>query len=127
MKNRNKILYWLFTALLCFGMLGSGISQLIHQKEMDAHNSHVGFPLYFLPLLGIWKILGVIVILLPNFKLLKEWAYAGFFFLMSGALFSHLAVGDSGKEIIGPLCQCIFVVLSWYFRPDDRKIILKKE
>jgi len=119
---RNKIIYWLATALLSFGMLGSGISQILHVKEMDELITHVGYPLYFMYIIGVWKILGVIALLVPKFKLLKEWAYAGFFFLMTGALISHLAMGDGGKAILGPLFQTIFVVLSWYFRPANRKL-----
>jgi hypothetical protein len=62
---------------------------------------------------------------MPGFKLVKEWAYAGLFFAMTGALVSHLAIGDYGvKEIIGPVMQTVFVILSWYFRPVDRKITL---
>ena len=122
MKNRNNIIYWVATALLSFGMLSSGIMQIMHVKEMDELIAHVGYPSYFMYIIGVWKILGVIAILVPKFKLLKEWAYAGFFFLMSGALISHLVLGDSGKAILGPLFQTIFVVLSWYFRPADRKI-----
>ncbi|MNR26030.1 hypothetical protein D3C85_1432160 [compost metagenome] len=119
----NKIIYWISTALLAFGMLGSGISQLLHVKEMDELITHVGYPLYFMYIIGVWKILGVIAILIPKFKLVKEWAYAGFFFLMTGALVSHLSIGDSGKAIYGPLFQTVFIILSWYFRPADRKLI----
>jgi uncharacterized membrane protein len=122
MKKRNVIIYWTSTVLLSFGMLVSGISQLLHVKEMNELIAHVGYPLYFMYIIGTWKVLGVIAILVPRQKLLKEWAYAGFFFLMTGALISHLAIGDSGKAIFGPLFQTIFIVLSWYFRPDDRKI-----
>ena len=71
-----------------------------------------------------WKILGVIAILIPRFKLLKEWAYAGFFFAMTGALASHLACGDYAiKAILGPVFQTIFLLSSWYFRPASRKIV----
>ena len=65
--------------------------------------THLGYPVYFLTILGVWKILGVVAVLIPKFPLLKEWAYAGFFFVMSGAVFSHIAVGDSVKEIFPPL------------------------
>jgi uncharacterized membrane protein len=119
---RNKIIYWVATALLSFGMLGSGISQLLHLKDMNELITHIGYPLYFMYIIGVWKILGVIVILIPNFKLLKEWAYAGFFFLMTGAFISHLFMGDGGNAIMGPLFQTLFIVTSWYFRPADRKI-----
>ena len=124
MEKRNKIIYWIATGLLSFGMFVSGAAQLLHKKEMSELISHIGYPLYFMYIIGVWKILGVIAILVPNFKLLKEWAYAGFFFLMTGALFSHLAVGDSGKEILGPIFQMVFIITSWYFRPANRKINL---
>ena len=122
MKKSKIIVYWISTILLSFGMLGSGISQILHVKEMNERITHTGYPLYFMYIIGIWKVLGVIAILIPGFKLLKEWAYAGFFFLMTGALASHLFLGDAGQAIFGPLFQTIFVLLSWYFRPDNRKI-----
>jgi len=84
---------------------------------------NLGYPVYFLTILGIWKILGVIAVLIPKFPLLKEWAYAGFFFAMSGAVFSHIASGNSVNEIFPPLLLLILTVVSWYFRPADRKII----
>jgi uncharacterized membrane protein YphA (DoxX/SURF4 family) len=107
--------------------LGSGMAQIAHAPEMNALISHIGYPLYFMYIIGVWKILGVIAILIPNFTLLKEWAYAGFFFLMTGALISHIFMGDGGNAIFGPLFQTIFVLLSWYFRPDNRKIKLANQ
>ena len=124
MEKRNLIIYWIATGLMSFGMFGSGLAQIIHAKEMVDIIVPLGYPLYLLYIIGIWKILGVTAILSPGFKLLKEWAYAGFFFLMTGALVSHLASGDhSLKGNIGPFMQTIFIILSWYFRPADRKII----
>lgn len=124
MEKRKLIVYWIATALLSFGMLGSGFAQIMHAKEMVDLVAPLGYPLYFLTIIGIWKILGVITILVPGFKLVKEWAYAGFFFVMTGALISHLASGDDTfKAIIGPFFQTIFIILSWYFRPANRKII----
>jgi hypothetical protein len=75
-------------------------------------------------LLGIWKIFGVVAVLIPKFPLLKEWAYAGFFFVMSGAIFSHIASGNAANEIFPALLLLILTIVSWYFRPADRKIIL---
>ena len=124
MAKRNKIIYWITTALLAFGMLISGLQQIFHAKAMIDLIIPLGYPLYFLYILGVWKILGVIAILIPKFKLVKEWAYAGFFFVMTGALVSHLASGDDNiKGIIGPFMQTVFIILSWYFRPADRKLI----
>src|SRR5882757_6585916 len=124
MSKRNKIIYWISTALLALGMLQSGIFAVLRTKEWVQLVTSLGYPVYFLTILGIWKILGVIAILMPRFPLLKEWAYAGFFFAMTGALASHLACGDhSAKGLMGPLFQIVFIILSWYFRPADRKII----
>jgi uncharacterized membrane protein YphA (DoxX/SURF4 family) len=124
MEKRKLIVYWIATCLLAFGMLGSGLAQIFQAKQMVDLIAPLGYPLYFLYIIGTWKILGVIAILIPRFKLVKEWAYAGFFFVMTGALVSHLASGDDGiKQIIGPIMQTIFIILSWYFRPANRKII----
>jgi uncharacterized membrane protein len=122
-----KIIYWVTTGLLALGMLLSGLQQIFHTKQMVDIITPLGYPLYFMYIIGVWKILGVIVILAPRMKLLKEWAYAGFFFVMTGAVVSHLAIGDDSlKGIIGPLMQAIFIILSWYFRPAGRKIISYK-
>jgi uncharacterized membrane protein YphA (DoxX/SURF4 family) len=124
MTTASKIIYWVATASLAFGMLASGLAQIFHTKEMIDLIVPLGYPLYFLYIIGVWKILGVIAILVPRFQLVKEWAYAGFFFVMTGAFVSHLASGDySLKGMIGPFMQTIFVILSWYFRPADRKLI----
>jgi uncharacterized membrane protein len=122
MEKRNKIIYWVATGLLSVGMFSSGTMQIMHVKELEDIMVHLGYPLYMMYILGVWKILGVITILLPGFKLVKEWAYAGLFFTMTGALVSHLVLGDGGKAILGPLFQTFFIVLSWYFRPANRKL-----
>jgi hypothetical protein len=128
MEKRKLITYWIATALLAIGMLQSGIFAVLRTKQWIDLVTALGYPVYFLTILGIWKILGVIAILIPGFKLVKEWAYAGFFFAMTGALVSHLACGDDGlKAIIGPFMQTIFIILSWHFRPADRKIILANQ
>jgi len=127
MKKGKLIIYWVATALLSFGMLGSGLAQIAHAQGMVDLITPLGYPLYFLYIIGTWKVLGVIAILIPGFKLLKEWAYAGFFFVMTGAALSHLANGDySLQGIIGPVMQTIFIILSWHFRPDSRRIIPTK-
>ena len=124
MEKRNKIIYWIATALLAFGMLASGLQQVLKTSEMGVMIAQLGYPAYFMVIIGVWKIAGVVAILMPRFALLKEWAYAGFFFVMTGALVSHLAIGDDGvKAILGPVMQIVFIVLSWYLRPADRKIV----
>lgn len=123
MTKRNKIIYWISTIWLALGMLAGGLQQIFHAKGFVDIIVHLGYPIYFLTILGIWKILGVVALLIPKFPLLKEWAYAGFFFAMSGALFSHIALGDPMNEIASSLVLLILIVVSWYFRPADRKII----
>jgi hypothetical protein len=123
MTKRNKIIYWIATIWLALGMVSTAIVQLIQMKDEADMMAHLGYPLYVLTILGIWKILGVVAVLIPKFPLLKEWAYAGFFFAMSGAVFSHLAVGDAAKELFGPILLIVLTAVSWYFRPADRKII----
>jgi hypothetical protein len=82
MTKRNKIIYWISSGLLAVAMLNSGAIQLLKIKaalyDVTAM-THLGYPIYFLTILGIWKILGVGALLIPKFSLLKEWAYAGFF------------------------------------------------
>lgn len=124
MEKRNKIIYWIATLWLSLGMTATGIVQIIKQKEEAAMMAHLGYPGYFLTIIGVWKILGVIAVLIPKFILLKEWAYAGFFFVMSGAVFSHLASGDGAKEFFGPSLLIVLTVVSWYFRPASRKVVL---
>jgi uncharacterized membrane protein YphA (DoxX/SURF4 family) len=119
----GKIIYWISTCWLALGMLSTGVVQLIKMKEEADMMAHLGYPLYILIILGVWKILGVIAVLIPKFPLLKEWAYAGFFFVMSGAVFSHLAAGDVAMEFFGPSLLLILTITSWYFRPADRKTI----
>jgi len=85
--------------------------------------THLGYPVYLLTILGVWKVVGAAAVLVPKFPLVKEWAYAGFFFIMSGAIFSHIAVGDSIKEIFPSLLLLVLTVVSWYFRPANKKVI----
>lgn len=126
MTKRNKIIYWIATVWLSLGMMSTGIVQLIKMKEEADMMTRLGYPLYFLTLIGVWKLLGVVAVLLPKFPLIKEWAYAGFFFVMTGAVFSHLAMGDSAKEYFGPVLLLILTVVSWYFRPSERRFKIEK-
>ena len=127
MTKRNKIIYWIATIWLSLGMVSTGVVQLLKLKG-DGPGSvdtmiHLGYPSYFVTILGLSKILGVTALLIPKFPLLKEWAYAGFFFMMSGAIFTHIAAGNSMSEIFPSLLLLVLIVVSWYFRPSDRKIV----
>ena len=136
MKKRNlpagkagKIIYWIATIWLSLGMFSTGMVQILRVESEGALAppgvwgiTQLGYPVYFLTVLGVWKILGAIAVLIPKFPLLKEWAYAGFFFVMSGAIFTHIAVGSPMNEFLPSLLLLILTVVSWYLRPLDRKI-----
>jgi uncharacterized membrane protein YphA (DoxX/SURF4 family) len=126
MTKRNKIIYWVSTLWLALGMLSVGAGQVFHMKAGQGGVdmiTHLGYPVYFLTILGIWKVLGVVAVLIPKFPLLKEWAYAGFFFVMSGAAFSHIAANDPAVSVLPSLLLVGLTVVSWHLRPVDRKLI----
>ena len=126
MKKRDKIIYWISTLWLALGMTSTGIVQLLKVEEEVDRMTHLGYPAYLLTILGVAKILGVVAVLIPKFPLLKEWAYAGFFFNMSGAIFSHLAAGSPMSDIFPPLLLLSLTAISWHFRPADRKTQINK-
>lgn len=118
--KKIKIIFWIFTIWMSLGMVSSAIVQLMKTKEEVDMFTHLGYPAYFMNIIAIWKILGVITILTPKFSpILKEWAYAGFFFVMSGAAISHIVLGDSMKEIFPALLLLTLTIVSWYY---NRKI-----
>ncbi|HTQ64067.1 MAG TPA: DoxX family protein [Puia sp.] len=129
----NKVIYWISTLWLASGMLSTGILQLLRMEAEGKISppgvygmKYLGYPVYFMTILGIWKILGVVALLIPRFPLLKEWAYAGFFFIMSGAVLSHIAMHDPFTEMFPSVILLILTVVSWYFRPLSRKIVFAR-
>jgi len=123
MEKRKLIWYWIITVILSFCIFSGGLAQALLVKGVIQGFKPLGYPMYFISLIGIWKMLGVIAILIPKFKLLKEWAYVGIFFTMTGAVISHIASNDVSVQIIAPVVLAVFTVLSWYLRPASRKII----
>jgi hypothetical protein len=127
MTTRAKsIVYWTMTGLVAFFIGGGGASQIV-QYFGNPHGvvPALGYPMYFFAILGVWKVLGAIAILVPRFPLLKEWAYAGIFFDLTGAALSCAAVGGYGVyafHVIAPLVITGFLVASWALRPPSRKI-----
>ncbi len=128
MTKRNKIIYWIATIWLSLGMLSTGAVQLLKLKGDGPGSAdsmtQLGYPVYFVTILGVYKILGVVALLIPKFPLVKEWAYAGFFFMMSGAVSTHIAAGNSLGETFPSLLLLVLTLISWYFRPATRKLIL---
>jgi len=126
MSKAKKVTYWVATVWLSLGMVSTAIVQLTQQKEgPGAVNAmmKLGYPMYFLTIIAVWKLLGVMAILAPRFPLLKEWAYAGFFFAMSGAIVSHIAVADPAAELFPAGLLLVLTVLSWFTRPADRRLV----
>ena len=123
MTKTRKIIYWIFTCWLVLGMVSTGIVQLIRKPDEVENFTGLGYPLYLMTMIGIWKLLGSVAVLAPKFPLIKEWAYAGFFFAMTGAAISHIAVGHSVGKIFPPFLLLALTMISWYFRPADRKLI----
>ena len=122
MEKRKLIWYWIITGILSFCIFSGGLAQALQVKGVVEGFKPLGYPTYFISIIGVWKMLGIIAILIPGFKLLKEWAYAGIFFTMTGAVISHIASNDIHPQIIAPALFAVFAVLSWYSRPADRKI-----
>jgi uncharacterized membrane protein YphA (DoxX/SURF4 family) len=125
MSKKNKIIYWIATLWLALGMTSTAIVQLIKMDEEVKNITHLGYPVYLLTILGVWKLLGVIAVLIPRFPLLKEWAYAGFVFAMSGAICSRIVVDDAVSTMFPALLLLVLTVLSWYFRPAERKLTVQ--
>src|ERR1035437_804223 len=122
MKTKS-IVYWTMTGLVAFFIGGGGIAQ-VAQYQRNPHGivPVLGYPMYFFAILGIWKVLGAIAILVPRFPRLKEWAYAGIFFDLTGASASSAAVGGSVFHILAPLVGAVLAVASWALRPESRTI-----
>lgn len=125
-ESRGKMIaYWFVTLLLAASITLSGIGQLMRYGGNVELVTNIGFPLYVTNILGSWKLLGVIAIVVPGFPRLKEWAHAGIFFLMTGAALSHVFAndyGDYGFHIILPLSYAALNIVSWALRPKSRKL-----
>ena len=125
MSKTKKIIYWVATLWLALGLASTGVVQLLRAKEgAGAVDSlaHVGYPIYIITLLGVWKILGVVALVMPRFPLLKEWAYAGCIFLTTGAIYSHVASAEPITEMLPALLLLTLAAVSWYLRPADRTL-----
>ena len=112
--------YWTTTAIVAFVLLSGGAAELARRPETIEGMKHLGYPLYFTMILGVWKLLGGITLLAPRFPRLKEWAYAGAFFDLTGAAVSHAARGDDAAHLLWPLLFTALTVASWALRPQSR-------
>jgi uncharacterized membrane protein YphA (DoxX/SURF4 family) len=119
MKTK-AVLYWTATVLIALELLVGGMMDLLRNKQAADVIAHLGYPSYLLTILGVWKLLGAAALLVPRFPRLKEWAYAGAIFDMTGAAFSSLAAGDSAATIAVPLVLTAIALVSWALRPPGR-------
>jgi|SRR5579872_5612139 len=120
--NGIVIAYWASTALTALLFAAPGLALVLRDPHFVAEMTRLGYPGYFLPFLGIWKVLGAVVVLVPGARYLKEWAYAGMIFDITGAIVSRAAAGDHGPELFLPFAIAGLVALSWALRPQDRRL-----
>lgn len=114
--------YWVTTALTAALFAVPGVLLLVHTPHFASEMAHLGYPAYFMSILGPWKILGAAVVLLPGVPRLKEWAYAGMIFDATSAAVSRGVLGDGALAVLGPLLITCLVLASWALRPDERKL-----
>jgi uncharacterized membrane protein YphA (DoxX/SURF4 family) len=120
--NTRSIVYWITTALTAFVFLSGGIVDIARPKSALDGMLHLGYPAYFMVILGVWKVLGGIAVLAPRWPLIKEWAYAGMLFDLTGASASHASSGDPLAKVLTPLIIVAVVVASWALRPASRTL-----
>jgi len=127
MKTKT-IAYWTTTTLIALETLAGGVTDLAQGRSMLVSGPSVaevvtqlGYPLYILVILGVWKLLGAITLLAPCFPRLKEWAYAGIFFELTGAAASQAANGNWG-EVTAPILLTALTITSWALRPPSRTL-----
>jgi uncharacterized membrane protein YphA (DoxX/SURF4 family) len=129
MTMKLKVIgYWATTTIVALELLAGGVTDLVHGREVLVVGQPVvlvlaqlGYPMYLLTILGVWKLLGAIALLVPRFPRLKEWAYAGAFFEMTGAAASHAARGDN-VSALGLLIFYALILASWALRPPGRTL-----
>lgn len=121
------VTYWVATALVVFQLGSGGVGDILRIPPVLEGMTHLGYPAYFCVILGVWKVLGVVALLAPRFPLLKEWAYAGTVFDLTGAAASHVAVGDGAIKLLAPIIFTGLTAASWALRPQARRIDPCKE
>lgn len=118
--------YWICTALTVFFFLSGGLAYALAIPDVVDGVILLGFPLYFIRLLGVWKVLGAIAVVVPGFPRLKEWAYAGILFDLIAAAVANATMGDViGAEwwhVPAPLMVAVIVIASWALRPPSRRL-----
>lgn len=122
-KSR-KVFYWVTTGIVAFALTALGAADLLRVPAIREGLKHLGYPVYFATILGVWKLLGVAAIVAPGLPRIKEWAYAGMFFVLTGAAVSHAVSGHSVGHILFPLVLLGVVMTSWVLRPAREAVIV---
>ena len=122
-KLGRLITYWTTTVIIAFVMGAGGIADVMRIQPVVEGMKQLGYPEYVCVILGVWKVLGCIAILSPGIPLVKEWAYAGIVFDLTGASASHFAVGDAPIKVIMPLIFTIICFMSWATRFGGRRLV----
>ncbi|HEV3166463.1 MAG TPA: DoxX family protein [Isosphaeraceae bacterium] len=117
----RTIAYWVTTAVIVFVLGPGGVVELMRPEAAVKGMAELGYPSYVLLILGVWKVLGAVALLLPRTPRLKEWAYAGAVFDFTGAAASHFAVGDPAGKIVFPIVFTAIAFASWALRPPSRR------
>jgi DoxX-like protein len=123
MSTKAKTIgYWVATGIVALGMGVGGVFDILSPPEVVAEMKHLGYPAVVATLLGVWKVLAAVALLAPGFPLVKEWAYAGIVFDLTGAAASHISVGDDAGKVITPLVFLAIAAASWALRPPSRTL-----
>ncbi len=121
MERLRTIAFWAFTLIVAFEMAAGSLWDLLRIEFVRVVFAHLGYPLYMLLILGVWKMPCAAALLAPGFPRIKEWAYAGAFFVYTGAAASHFLAGDGPGKWVGPAVFGGFTLASYVLRPDDRR------
>jgi hypothetical protein len=119
----KKVAYWFCTVLIVIFIGSGGLAYAMQVPDVVQGAVALGFPVHFIVLLGVWKVLASIAILVPGFPLLKEWAYAGILFDLTGAASASIATGGEWWHVAAPLSIAVLVAASWAFRPESRRLL----
>jgi len=113
--KKTKIIYWTSTILFALFMTATAIPDILESEEAVKFMTHLGYPGYFTPFIGVAKVLGSIAILIPNFPRIKEWAYAGLFFDLVGALYSGIATDGLQPQMAFMILPFTLFIVSYIF------------
>jgi hypothetical protein len=118
----RSVVYWLLTLVITFELAAGALWDLLRIEYVRVVLAHLGYPMYLLIIIGVWRIPGALALLVPRFPRLKEWAYAGAFFNYSGAAASHFLAGDGAGQWAGPVVLSVLSLISWALRPASRRL-----